>query len=107
MELNDQFLSDFRTLNRAGAEDGPEPLRWQIRLFDQLCASDVPKVCELPTGMGKTSITHLWMRAWRHQKTLEKKPQLPTRLVYVVDPRTVVDQATEVAKLIKNNLGRL
>ncbi len=106
MELNGQFSSDFRALNRAGAEDGPEPLKWQIRLFEQLCANEVPRVCDLPTGMGKTSIIHLWLLALRHQKR-ENKPRLPTRLVYVVDRRTVVDQATELAECIKSNLGGL
>ena len=103
MELNDQFSSDFRTLNRDGTKEGPEPLKWQIRLFEQLCANDVPKVCDLPTGMGKTSIIHLWMLALRHQ-IFEKKPRLPTRLVYVVDRRTVVDQATDIAERIQGNL---
>ena len=64
------------------------------------------RVCDLPTGMGKTSIIHLWLLALRHQKR-ENKPRLPTRLVYVVDRRTVVDQATELAECIKSNLGGL
>src|ERR1043166_243248 len=106
MELNHQFSSEFRTLNRDGTKDGPEPLRWQVRLFRRLCANDVPKVCDLPTGMGKTSIIHLWMLALRHQ-ILEKKSRLPTRLGYVVHRRTVVDQATNVAERIQRNLPEL
>jgi CRISPR-associated endonuclease/helicase Cas3 len=101
-----RFSADFRTLNRVAARDGPNPLKWQTRLFDQLCSNDVPNVCDLPTGMGKTSIIHLWTLALRHQ-LCEKKPQLPTRLVYVVDRRTVVDQATEVAERIHHNLPKL
>ena len=42
----------------------------------------------------------------RHQ-IFEKKPRLPTRLAYVVDRRTVVDQATEIAERIQRNLPEL
>ena len=76
------------------------------RLFQQLCANDVRRVCDLPTGMGKTSIVHLWTLALRHQ-IQEKKPRLPTRLVYVVDRRTVVDQATKIAERIQRNLPEI
>jgi CRISPR/Cas system-associated endonuclease/helicase Cas3 len=75
----DEFLADFQALNSDEARNGPEPLRWQTRLFQKLCANEVPKVCGLPTGMGKTSIIHLWMLALRHQ-IIEKQPRLPTRL---------------------------
>ena len=104
--MDDQFSSDFRKINRHGGKDGPEPLKWQIRMFHQLCANDLPRICDLPTGMGKTSIIHLWTLALRHQIG-EKKPRLPTRLIYVVDRRTVVDQATDVAERIQTNLDKL
>src|SRR6266568_416129 len=106
MEMDDNFSSDFRTLTKDGIRDGYEPLRWQRRLFERLCRNDIPKVCDLPTGLGKTSVIHLWLLALRHQ-ILEKKPRLPTRLVYVVDRRTVVDQATEIAEGVKKNLTLL
>jgi CRISPR-associated endonuclease/helicase Cas3 len=104
--LEDQFSSDFRKINRHDGKDGPEPLKWQIRMFRQLRANDVPRICDLPTGMGKTSIIHLWALALRHQIS-ENKPRLPTRLIYVVDRRTVVDQATDIAERIQNNLDKL
>jgi CRISPR-associated endonuclease/helicase Cas3 len=104
--LDDRFSSDFRKINQHDGKDGPEPLTWQIRMFRLLCANDVPKVCDLPAGMGKTSIIHLWTLALRHQIS-ENKPRLPTRLIYVVDRRTVVDQATDVAERIQNNLNSL
>ena len=106
MDLKNQFSADFQTLNGDGSKDGPTPLKWQFRMFAELCRNEVPKVCDLPTGMGKTSIIHLWMLALRHQ-IAEKKPCLPTRLVYVVDRRTVVDQATSIAERIKRNLPKL
>src|SRR5713101_5712651 len=105
MELKDQFSADFQTLNRDGTKDGPEPLRWQVRLFHELCTNVVRNECDLPTGMGKTSVIHLWLLALRYQ-ILEGKPRLPTRLVYVVDRRTVVDQATDIAERIQRNLPK-
>lgn len=56
--------------------------------------------------MGKTSVIHLWLLALRHQ-IRENQPRLPTRLVYVVDRRTVVDQATDIAERIQRNLPEL
>ena len=103
MILEDSFSSSFRALTKDAGRDGYEPLRWQWRLFERFCQNDIPKVCDLPTGMGKTSVIHLWLLALRHQ-ILEKKPRLPTRLVYVVDRRTVVDQATQIAEGAKKYL---
>lgn len=107
MEMDGYFASRFRLLTGNGARAGYEPLRWQIRLFESFCRNDVPKTCDLPTGMGKTSVIHLWLLALLHQREQKKKPCLPTRLVYVVDRRTVVDQATEIVEGIKRNLPSL
>jgi len=104
--MEDHFSSAFRILTRDGGKDGFEPLRWQRRLFDQFCSNDVPRICDLPTGMGKTSVIHLWVLALWYQ-IREKQPRLPTRLVYVVDRRTVVDQATDIAERIQRNLPEL
>jgi CRISPR-associated endonuclease/helicase Cas3 len=106
MELDDEFSSSFRSLTRRGTRDGFEPLHWQRRLFKQFCQNDIPKVCDLPTGMGKTNVIHLWLLALRRQ-IKEKNLRLPRRLVYVVDRRTVVDQATVIAEGIKKNLASL
>jgi len=104
MDIDDDFSSSFRNLTKDGLKGGYEPLRWQRRLFERFCRNDIPKVCELPTGLGKTNVIHLWALALRHQILDKKKPRLPTRLVYVVDRRTVVDQATTLAEEIKKNL---
>jgi CRISPR-associated endonuclease/helicase Cas3 len=106
MEMDDHFSSAFRTLTRDGVKDGYAPLHWQRRLFEQFCCNNIPRLCDLPTGLGKTSVIHLWMLALR-QQIAENKSRLPTRLVYVVDRRTVVDQATKVAEGIKKNLPLL
>ena len=101
MTNRDLFATDFQVLTKDGTVDGYQPLRWQVRLFEKFCGNNIPQVCDLPTGMGKTSVIHLWLLARKRQ------PKLPTRLVYVVDRRTVVDQATKVAEQIKFNLPGL
>lgn len=106
MGTEDYFSSAFRALTRDSAGKGFEPLHWQRRLFDRFCSNRIPRVCELPTGMGKTSVIHLWMLALWYQ-IREDRPRLPTRLVYVVDRRTVVDQATDIAERIQRNLPEL
>ncbi|MCC7084546.1 MAG: type I-U CRISPR-associated helicase/endonuclease Cas3 [Pirellulales bacterium] len=76
------------------AMTGNRPLSWQRRLFDSVVKDEgrFPSVIDLPTGLGKTMIMAIWLivRALRPKKA-------PTRLVYVVDRRTVVDQATDIA----------
>jgi CRISPR-associated endonuclease/helicase Cas3 len=50
----------------------------------------------LPTGLGKTSVMAIWLIARAHGA------KLPRRLVYVVDRRAVVDQATDEAEKLRN-----
>jgi CRISPR-associated endonuclease/helicase Cas3 len=76
------------------------PMKWQKRLFDQIRAGDVPSVIDLPTGLGKTMIIAIWLVA-RMENT-----KLPRRLIYVVDRRTVVDQATDVATDLQEFVGK-
>ncbi len=81
----------------------PRPLRWQRRLLERLVAGEVPAALDLPTGLGKTSVMALWLMALAIQMRDGGRPLLPRRLVYVVDRRAVVDQATaEVERLVAN-----
>jgi len=89
------------------AVTGYEPLHWQRRLFRRFYHNRIPKVVDLPTGMGKTSVIGLWVLALRLQIAEEQNPRLPTRLLYVVDRRTVVDQATALAERIASNVELL
>ncbi|MDX2110299.1 MAG: type I-U CRISPR-associated helicase/endonuclease Cas3 [Verrucomicrobiota bacterium] len=77
---------------------GSTPFPWQRRLYETAILSGWPKCCDIPTGLGKTSIIAIWLIA------LAKHPEkMPRRLVYVVNRRTVVDQTTtEVEKLRQN-----
>lgn len=105
-------MQDFEQLFRLATVTPKEPagyapMPWQQRLFERFCRNDIPKSVDLPTGLGKTSVIHVWFLAARRQLLARQTPRLPTRLVYVVDRRTVVDQATEAAKGIKKNLESL
>lgn len=96
---NIDFESSFECLT------GNTPFRWQIRLFDRFVrfaeddskAGKLPPAIDLPTGLGKTSAMAVWLLA----RTVNHK--LPRRIVYVVDRRVVVDQATAEAEKICTN----
>ena len=74
---------------------GYPPFRWQECLFARFLAADIPTALDLPTGLGKTSVMAIWLVA----RALT--PRLPRRLVYVVDRRAVVDQATAEAERLR------
>lgn len=78
---------------------GYRPLRWQQRLFALLRKGRIPAAIDLPTGLGKTSVMAIWYLARR------AGAPLPRRLVYVVDRRAVVDQATATAEDISRKSG--
>ncbi len=79
------------------------PMRWQRRLFDRFVAGTLPQALDLPTGLGKTSVMAIWLtaRALANEAILKA---VPRRLIYVVDRRAVVDQATEEAEKLRNAL---
>lgn len=87
------FRSDYTSLT------GNAPLRWQERLFRSIAKGDMPSAIDLPTGLGKTAIMALWLIA------CARGAPVPRRLVYVVDRRAVVDQATTFATTLRENLG--
>ena len=75
---------------------GVAPFNWQKRLFLRFHGeSGIPTAVDLPTGLGKTSVMAIWYLA------RQGGADLPRRLVYVVDRRAVVDQATTVAERIQ------
>ena len=82
---------------------GHAPMRWQDRLFDRFIDGKIPAALDLPTGLGKTSVMAIWLvaRALAKEDALKA---LPRRLVYVVDRRAVVDQATEEAEKLRKAL---
>ena len=94
------FAGTFRALT------GHEPYPWQTALADRLASGDLPEEVDLPTGTGKTSIMVLWLVALARQAEASPEPgHLPRRLVWVVDRRTVVDQASAEATRLASSLS--
>jgi len=84
---------------------GNRPFKWQSRMYEKLIAAvdsvandKIPDVCSIPTGLGKTSIIPIWLIA------LANSHKLPRRLIYIVNRRTVVDQATDDVMKILSRL---
>ena len=80
---------------------GHSPFPWQRRLFHGLCEGSVPPAVDIPTGLGKTAVMACWLLARANGAPL------PRRLIYVVDRRVVVDQATKIAEDIRDRLDDL
>jgi hypothetical protein len=81
---------------------GNLPFPWQLELHKQFVRGEFPASCSLGTGLGKTAVIPIWLIA------LALAPQsVPRRLVYVVNRRTVVDQATREAEEMRTNLVRV
>lgn len=86
--------------------DHRAPFPWQEGLFLRFCAADIPRAVDLPTGAGKTSVMVVWLLALGYQaRTSPNSISLPRRLVWVVDRRVVVDQATAEADRLANRLA--
>ena len=88
--MHDEFDRNFGSLM------GFPPFEWQNDLYRGYFAKgQIPSVLDIPTGLGKTSVMAIWYLA------LKAGAVVPRRLVYVVDRRAVVDQATTVADAIR------
>lgn len=79
------------------------PMEWQRRLFRRLAQLKPPTACDLPTGLGKTSVIPIWLIAVASYANVGSF-NLPRRLVYIVNRRTVVDQATDLVERIRSRL---
>lgn len=92
-----EYKAAFATLT------GYPPFPWQWELYDKwFRQGKFPSACNLPTGLGKTSVVAIWRIALRnHPDTI------PRRLVYVVNRRTVVDQTTNEVEKLRENLPKL
>jgi CRISPR-associated endonuclease/helicase Cas3 len=87
------FDTTFRTLT------GNWPFPWQGKLYASFATGNFPRSCNIPTGLGKTSVVPVWLIA------LAQHPdKLPRRLVYVVNRRTVVDQTTSEVQNLRARL---
>ena len=75
-----------------GLPDGETPFPWQEELLERFAAGVFDRALDIPTGLGKTAVMAIWLIARAMGSSV------PRRLVYVVDRRAVVDQATNVAQ---------
>ena len=88
-----EFDRAFKTLT----DHAPFP--WQRALFERFSAGELPPAVDIPTGLGKTAVMVIWLLA------RAAGASLPRRLVYVVDRRAVVDQATDFAETLRTQLN--
>ena len=94
-------LGDFAAFFRA--VHGHDPFPWQERLSRQVAETGWPDVLDLPTGTGKTAALDIAVFALALDAGRTPR-SAPLRIVYVVDRRTIVDQAYERAKAIQQAL---
>ncbi|MEE9403389.1 MAG: DEAD/DEAH box helicase family protein, partial [Algisphaera sp.] len=88
------FAAAFESLT------GHPPFPWQASLYDRwFSKGNMPRTCDLPTGLGKTSVIAVWLIALANHPS-----HMPRRLVYVVNRRTVVDQTTDEVEKLRHNL---
>lgn len=78
-----------------GLDAGQMPFPWQVRLLDTFVEDKLPRALDVPTGLGKTATMAIWLVA----RALGA--EVPRRLIYVVDRRAVVDQATTEAERLR------
>lgn len=105
MELSDELTRDWLTPERAEALLAealgvPQAFPWQRRLLRRAFRGHLPRALDLSTGLGKTAAIGIWLLAWA------TGAKLPRRLVYVVDRRAVVDQATLEAERLRAFVSR-
>jgi len=79
---------------------------WQEQLFFHFLEGRTPAQVSVPTGLGKTSVMDVWLLAlaWESQHRTSVR-LTPTRLVWVVDRRAVVDQATTEAESLVRRIS--
>lgn len=85
---------------------GYDPFPWQERLFLFLSQEEIPPSIDIPTGCGKTKLMVVWLLALVHQAK-NGSTLLPRRLVWIVNRRAIVDQATEEAERIAKKTGEI
>jgi CRISPR-associated endonuclease/helicase Cas3 len=86
---------------------GFAPYRWQEEAFVQLVEGKLPGTIPAPTGSGKTSLIAIWVIAFAWSRIHSTSAPIPRRLVWVVNNRVVVDQATDTAERIRQAIGDL
>jgi CRISPR-associated endonuclease/helicase Cas3 len=96
------FSSFYRAVNA-----GRDPLPWQARLADQVCATGMwPSEIAVPTGLGKTSCLDIAVYALADSARGGTQVSMaPRRIWYVVDRRLLIDVATDHARRLAHLLA--
>lgn len=95
-----RFREEFKALT------GNLPFPWQECLFVRFAAESFPPNINLPTGTGKTSIMAIWLLALAEKLSGNpRQDAIPRRLIWVVNRRVVVDQATREAEQLRQKLN--
>jgi CRISPR-associated endonuclease/helicase Cas3 len=76
---------------------------WQRSLLQRLVAGEFPASASLPTGLGKTTVIVLWLIAC-YAALRQGRKNFPRRLYFVINRRTVVDEATAFADRIRRRI---
>jgi len=79
---------------------GQSPYPWQFDLLRRFLRGSPVTAIDIPTGLGKTATMAVWLVARALGATV------PRKLVYVVDRRAVIDQATEMAESLRAWVGQ-
>src|ERR1035437_5304225 len=99
-ECTELFAKRFEALT------GNAPFPWQESLFSLFVSKTFPTDVSLPTGTGKTSIMALWLLALAEKLSVDiRQAAIPRRLIWVVNRRVVVDQATNEAEQLRRRLN--
>ena len=87
----------------AKATDGNAPYPYQAQFAEE---SDTPELLRVPTGAGKTEAVILgWLyRKFEHSNPVVSESE-PTRLIYCLPMRTLVEQTASRARAWLGNLG--
>ncbi|MGC4083733.1 MAG: DEAD/DEAH box helicase family protein [Vicinamibacterales bacterium] len=84
-----------RLADALGLRESQCAFPWQEALLARFIAGNIDRALDIPTGLGKTAVMAIWLVAYATSR------RVPRRLVYIVDRRAVVDQATTVAEKLR------
>lgn len=90
------------------AVHGYEPFKWQMRLAEQVLGDKGwPDVIRVPTSSGKTSVLDIALfELALHANRLPQERTAARRICFVIDRRLVVDEVTEHAHRLYQEIAR-
>jgi CRISPR-associated endonuclease/helicase Cas3 len=102
--VTDPTASDFSAYFEA--VHGYAPFEWQMDLADRVVSGrGWPEAVDIPTGMGKTAVIDIAVFALACQAHLPPSERTaPTRTMFIVDRRVIVDQAHQRAMALAQQL---